>query len=67
MEALSAYLSFGQRTWRSGLAKSRFRLRNVEDEQVKFDLVVNSLPKECLRTVLDLVTNPPALSCAKSL
>ena len=34
-------------------------LRNIEDEQVKFDLVVNALPKECLRTVLDLVTNPP--------
>jgi hypothetical protein len=42
-----------------GIAKSRFRLRNIEDEQVKFDLVVNALPKECLRTVLDLVTNPP--------
>jgi hypothetical protein len=49
------------------LAESRFRLRNVEDEQVKFDLVVNFLPKECLRTVLDLVTNPPAMSCATSL
>jgi hypothetical protein len=49
------------------LAESRFRLRNVEDEQVKFDLVVNFLPKECLRTVLDLVINPPALSCATSL
>jgi hypothetical protein len=42
-----------------GIAESRFRLRNIEDEQVKFDLVVNALPKECLRTVLDLVTNPP--------
>ncbi len=35
-----------------------FCLRNIEDK-VKFDLVVNSLPKECLRTVLDLVTYPP--------
>jgi hypothetical protein len=42
-----------------GIAESRFRLRNIENEQVKFDLVVNALPKECLRTVLDLVTNPP--------
>ncbi len=42
-----------------GIAESRFRLHNIEDEQVKFDLVVNPLPKECLRTVLDLVTNPP--------
>jgi hypothetical protein len=42
-----------------GIAESRFRLSNIEDEQVKFDLVVNALPKECLRTVLDLVTNPP--------
>jgi hypothetical protein len=42
-----------------GIAESRFRLRNIENEQVKFDLVVNALPKECLRTVLDLVTDPP--------
>ncbi len=34
-------------------------LRNIKDEQGKFDLVINALPKECLRTVLDLVTNPP--------
>jgi hypothetical protein len=40
------------------IAKSRFCLWNIEDEQVKFDLVVNALPKECLWTVLDLVTNP---------
>jgi hypothetical protein len=40
-------------------AEPRFCLWNTEDEQVKFDLVVNALPKECLRTVLDLVTNPP--------
>jgi hypothetical protein len=42
-----------------GITESRFRLRNIEDEQVKFDLVDNALPKECLRTVLDLVSNPP--------
>ncbi len=42
-----------------GIAESWFCLRNIEDEQVKFDLVVNPLPKEDLRTVLDLVTNPP--------
>jgi hypothetical protein len=41
-----------------GIAESRFCLRNIEEEQVKFDLVINALPKECLRTVLDLVTNP---------
>jgi hypothetical protein len=40
-----------------GIADSRFLLRNVKDEQVKFNLGVNFLPKECLRTVLDLVTN----------
>jgi hypothetical protein len=67
MEALSTYLSFGWRTPRSGLAESRFRLRNVKDVQVKFALGVNFLPKECLRTILDLVINPPALSCATSL
>ena len=59
MEALSTYLSFGWRTPRSGLAESRFRLRNVKDVQVKFALGVNFLPKECLRTILDLVINKP--------
>ena len=28
-----------------GIAESRFRLRNIEDEQVKYDLVINALPK----------------------
>jgi hypothetical protein len=32
----------------------RFRLHNMVDELVKFDMVVNALPKECLRTLLDL-------------
>ena len=41
------------------IAEARFRLRNVVDEQVMFDLVVNSLQKESLRPVLDLVTEPP--------
>ena len=50
-----------------GIADSRFLLRSVKDEQVKFNLGVNFLPKECLRTVLELVTNPPAMSCATSL
>jgi hypothetical protein len=38
------------------IAEARFRLRNVVDEQVMFDLVVNSLQKESLHPVLDLVT-----------
>jgi hypothetical protein len=50
-----------------GIADSRFLLRSVKDEQVKFNLGVNFLSKECLRTVLDLVTNPSAMSCATSL
>ncbi len=41
------------------IAETRFRLRNVEDEQQMFDHVVNALPKESLHTVLDLVVNPP--------
>jgi hypothetical protein len=36
-----------------GIAESRFRLQNIEDKQVKFDLVFNALPKECLQTILD--------------
>jgi hypothetical protein len=38
-----------------GIVEARFHLRNIEDGQLKFDLMVNSLPKECLRTILDLV------------
>jgi hypothetical protein len=49
---------FWAKAW-FGIAMARFRLPNIEDEQVKFDLVVNSLSKECLRTVLNLVTNLP--------
>jgi hypothetical protein len=55
---LPLFLAENSEAW-FGIAESRFRLRNIEDKQVKFDLVVNALPKECLRTVLDLVTNPP--------
>ena len=41
------------------IAETRFRLRRVDDEQEMFDHVVNALPKESLRTVLDLITEPP--------
>ena len=41
------------------VAETRFRLRNIDDEQQMFDMVVNSLPKESLRAVLDLITDPP--------
>jgi hypothetical protein len=60
MEALSFIIFWTENSeaW-FGIAESRFCLRNIKDEQVNFDLVVNALPKECLMTVLDLVTNPP--------
>jgi hypothetical protein len=42
-----------------GIVKTRFRLKQVDDQMMRFDHVVNALPKECLRTVLDLVKDPP--------
>ncbi len=36
-----------------------FACGTSKTSRLKFDLDVNVLPKECLRTVLDLVTNPP--------
>jgi len=41
------------------LAESRFRMRNIFDEWVRYDHVVSSLSKDSLRLVLDLVTSPP--------
>ncbi len=38
-------VTFDMEAW-FGIAESRFRLHNIEDEQVKFDLVINALPKE---------------------
>jgi hypothetical protein len=42
-----------------GIVERRFRLKQVDDQMMRFDHVVNALPKECLRTVLDLVMDPP--------
>jgi hypothetical protein len=39
------------------VVETRFRLKNINDEQEQFDHVVNALPKESLRVVLDLVTH----------
>ncbi len=44
------------------LAESRFWLNGVGDEQVRFDLLVNSLNKESVGRVLDIVENPPSSS-----
>jgi hypothetical protein len=41
------------------IAETRFRIKWVDDHQEMFDHVVNALPKESLRTVLDLITDPP--------
>jgi hypothetical protein len=41
-----------------GIAVAKVRLRNIMDELVKFDMVVDALSKECLWTVLNLVTDP---------
>jgi hypothetical protein len=39
--------------------EARFWLKHIDDKQEQFDNVVNSLPKESLFTMLDLVTRPP--------
>jgi hypothetical protein len=36
-------------------AESKFRLKNITSEAVKFDLLVGSLPRESIRQVLDVV------------
>ncbi len=41
------------------ITETRFRIKQVDDQQEMFDHVVNALPKESLRTVLDLITDPP--------
>ena len=41
------------------IAETRFQLKHVGDQMEMFDHVVNALPKESLRTVLDLITDPP--------
>ena len=41
------------------IAETRFRIKRVDDQQEMFDHVVIALPKESLRTVLDLITDPP--------
>ncbi len=41
------------------VAEIPFRLRQIDEEQQMFDVVINALPKESLRTVLDLITDPP--------
>jgi hypothetical protein len=38
--------------------ESKFRLKNITAESVKFDLLVSSLPRESIRQVLDVVEAP---------
>jgi hypothetical protein len=42
------------------IAETRFRLKSVDDQQDMFAHVVNTLPRESIRIVLDLITDPPA-------
>jgi hypothetical protein len=55
--AVSAFLLTGWRILRLGLLWRRPGLGC--GEQQMFDMVVNALPKESLRMVLDLITDPP--------
>ncbi len=59
---LSAFLHSGRRIRRPGLlvhAETRFHFKRLDDQQEMFDYVVNGPLKESLRTVLDLITDPP--------
>jgi hypothetical protein len=38
--------------------ESKFRVKNVTEEQSKYDLVVSSLPMESIRQVLDILEHP---------
>jgi hypothetical protein len=40
------------------IAETRFRIKRVDNQQEMFDHVVNALPKESLRAVLDLIRDP---------
>jgi hypothetical protein len=42
------------------LIESKFRVRGITSEEVKFDVVVGLLPRASLRQVLDVVENPHA-------
>ncbi len=42
------------------IAETRFRLKRVDDQQDMYAHVVNALPRESIRIVLYLITDPPA-------
>ena len=42
------------------MVEGRFRLHGVLDEQNRFDLLVNALPKESSSLVVDVIENPPS-------
>jgi hypothetical protein len=42
------------------LIESKFRLRGITSEEVKFDVIVGSLPRASLRQVLDVMEHPNA-------
>jgi hypothetical protein len=39
--------------------EGRFRLRNIQDEQTKFDLVLSALPSDIVAQVLDVIEEAP--------
>ena len=40
--------------------EARFRLNNIMDEQVRFDLLVNALPETAASLAVDVIEQPPA-------
>jgi hypothetical protein len=40
------------------LVESKFRVKNITEEQSKYDLLVGSLPRESIRQVLDILEHP---------
>jgi hypothetical protein len=41
------------------IAKTRFHIKRMDEQQEIFDHVVNALPKESLRNILNLITDRP--------
>jgi hypothetical protein len=55
---LPAFWEYKLVSW-FALVKSRFRLNGVSDEQVRYDLLVNSVTKDSVGHMLDIVESPP--------
>jgi hypothetical protein len=56
---LPAFWPSRPRAWFTYI-ESRFRLRHISDEQVRFDHMLSALPEDMVEQILDLVEAAPA-------